>query len=149
MKSTISEQLTQLNQLYKEEESIYHELALASGLSDAAHWILYSICRTEKPLSQFELCNMLSCSKQTINSAVSSLVRLDYIRLEADSAGSKRKEIHLTPSGKAFCRKYILPLIKAEEESFAAFSAEEREAALSFLRRMLAALRGNTAGIPH
>jgi len=141
----IAAQFTELNQLYKEEESIYHELAAAAGLSDAAHWILYSICRSEKRLSQFELCDMLSCSKQTVNSAVSSLARLDYIELAADAG--KRKEIRLTQKGRALCRRSIQPLIEAEEEAFAQFSGAEREQFLSLFRRMLAALRHTTAPI--
>ena len=41
------------------------------------------------------------------------------------------KQILLTEQGKAFCKKYIAPVVKAEEVAFDRLSKEEQETYLS------------------
>lgn len=67
--------LTQFNNLYKEMDDVYHSLARHYGLSDCAFWILYTIRENKDGYTQSQLCEMLSLSKQTVNSALKTLKR--------------------------------------------------------------------------
>ena len=65
MSEKIEKQLTILNQLYKEQDNIYRELAAHFDLSDASFWVLYAICESDQIYSQHDLCNAWFYSKQT------------------------------------------------------------------------------------
>ena len=72
---TVSEQIETLNQHLKETDAIYHSAAVRFGLSDSAFWILYAIADSQRTYTQNELCGAWSYSKQTVNSAIQSLIR--------------------------------------------------------------------------
>mgnify|MGYP006922491337 CR=1 FL=1 len=53
MSEKIEKQLTILNQLYKEQDNIYRELAAHFDLSDASFWVLYAICESDLLIKRF------------------------------------------------------------------------------------------------
>ncbi len=142
MPDGINEQYAALLRLLKQQDELYHRIAAASGLSDAAFWVLYALCENETALSQQELCSAWCYPKQTVNSAIQNLCRLGYVALAAGEG--KRKNVLLTAAGQAFCQNTTRPLQKAERDSFARLAPAEREAFLSLFRRQLQSLQEET-----
>lgn len=68
--------------------------------------------------SQQEISQKLSISRQTVNSAICSLIQRGYIFLERSSISTRRKNIRMTDKGEFFVRQYIIPLQDAEYRAF-------------------------------
>lgn len=108
------ELLGELNKKYKELDAIYHSLALQFGISDTSFWILYILSETNDSITQYSLCNEWNYSKQTINSAISSLEKVGYVSKKETFDSRNRKIIVLTSKGKEFIKKTI-ELVKIAE----------------------------------
>lgn len=118
--------LTQFNNLYKDMDDVYHSLARHYGLSDCAFWILYTIRENKDGYTQSQLCEMLSLSKQTVNSALKNLETAGYIRLEPVTGNQKSKRILLTDAGSRFAAKTTDNAVLMELRVFDQFSAKEQ-----------------------
>ncbi len=117
MKDGANALLKTLNCQTKKIEAVYYKLALNSKMSESAFWILYVLAGAEHECSQREISKELSISRQTINSAIQSLVQRGYIFLEQSSVFTRRKNICMTEKGKRFVEERILPLQEAEREA--------------------------------
>ena len=73
----------------------------------------YNSIRFRKLISE-ELQELMMFPKQTINSAVTGLVKRGYIELEMIPGTRNRKKIILTKSGKAFAEGNVGKMIAAE-----------------------------------
>lgn len=118
--------LTRFNGLYKELDEIYHSLARHFGLSDCAFWILYTIKETKESCTQSEMSQLLSLSKQTVNSALKSLEAAGYIRLESEAGHQKKKQVLLTDAGNSLAQRTVEKVTQMELRAFEQFSAEEQ-----------------------
>ena len=116
---------TALNQCDKELDEIYHKYAMQHHLSDAALWILYAIYDAKDGITQADLCNAWSFSRQTINTALKKLEQQKIIALHAVSTNRKSKEIVFTEKGNAMVQEVLMPLLHAEYSVYNAFSEEE------------------------
>ncbi len=128
--------VSEMEKQQKEQDSIYHNAAVKFGLSDTAMWILYVISRTNKEYFQHELCDMSFFAKQTINSAISGLVKKGYIELKTDEKSRRQKKVVLTENGKLFAASTTKKLYKAEERAYKNFSDEEMEFYLDITKRI-------------
>lgn len=140
------EKRAEYNRLFKEQDYFYFQAASRANLSEASFWILYSICDSDTAWTQSDLCREWCYSKQTINSAVKKLEKMNFVELRMESGSGNRKEIVLTDQGRRYCEEEIMPLIQAELNALAAFSEEERELLLSLMRRQLEALEERVRG---
>ena len=70
----------------KEIDDVYHMLALKFGLSDSAMWILCTMREANRELTQSEIAQEMSMSRQTVNSAIKNLEKQGYLRLEIGRA---------------------------------------------------------------
>lgn len=129
------------NKIGKESDIVYHKYAKSFGLSDMAYWILYSIAESDKLFTQRDFCHDWFFAPQTVNSALKDLEKKDMIRLESVAGNKKAKWIQPTENGKKFIEKAILPLMRAERESFEALSPEECECMLSISKKYLSVLK--------
>ncbi|PHP52519.1 MarR family winged helix-turn-helix transcriptional regulator [Actinomyces ruminis] len=112
MDSGAREYLDTMGRQDKRFAAIYRRAASAFGVSECAMWVLYFIRTAETPLTQHELIELMMFPKQTINSAVSSLVRRGYLRLEPIPGTHNCKHVQLTPAGEAFVRSTVERLIR-------------------------------------
>ncbi|MDO5718923.1 MAG: MarR family transcriptional regulator [Tissierellia bacterium] len=126
-----------LNRLIKKQEEIYHKYAKNLKLTDTKFWVLYAICESEGTLIQNSFCENWCYSKQTVNTAVTSLEKEGIISLEFTEGSRKQKDIRLTPMGKEFCDKNIRPVLKAEEKSLMKLSEIERQAFLNTIEKLI------------
>ena len=125
--------------MYKENDSLYRRLARHFGLSESAFWILYTLEEFQQPVTQAQLCEYLSLSKQTINSGLKQLEQEGNIHLS--SGPGRRKYLQLTPAGRQLAERTVRPVLRAEERAFLGMAEEERASLLALERKYLSLLR--------
>lgn len=133
MKKTVKEQNVALNQLYKKQDELFHNYATHYGFSDGAFWVLYSLCETDEVYTQNVLAEMWCFPKQTVNSAISSLVKAGYVHLEQIAAARNSKAVKLTKKGLDVCQSIIMPLMEAEQRALSRLSETERDVFIDIL----------------
>ncbi len=128
------QELREFNRLYKKMEELYHGLALKLELSDSAFVIFYTICEIGDGCSQKLLCQELSMSKQTVNSAMRKLEQRGYVCLKKGKDGRER-QIFLTEKGENIIKEKIHPVMEMEDRVFVKMPREEREEFLRLTRK--------------
>ena len=73
--------IQQIEQLLREQDSIYHNTAVRFGLSDTAMRVLYLVSETDEVLTQQDLCRQNFSAKQTIHTAINGLVKNGFVEL--------------------------------------------------------------------
>ena len=89
----IGEFIDQIEQQRKEQDAIYHNVAVAYGLSDTAMWVLYFVSNSKEVCTQHNLCQQSYYAKQTINTAITNLVKNGYVDLELIPGTRNHKKI--------------------------------------------------------
>lgn len=131
----ISPSLRDYNQLIRENDCMYHEIAKGMGLSDCAMWILYTLRTEEAALSLSALGELLCYAKQTLHSALKGLEADGYIALSPTS-DRRRKQIVLTTEGEALAQRTVDRLISTEDSAIHALAPQEQMALLALLRKL-------------
>lgn len=80
----------------KEQESLYHQIALSLGLPDSVLYLLYTIAEQGDRKNPGRLYSEWSISKQTGHSAVEWLKKRDLVTLEPDPQDRRGKLVVLT-----------------------------------------------------
>ena len=111
----------------KEQESLYHQIALSLGLPDSVLYLLYTIAEQGDRKNPGRLYSEWSISKQTGHSAVEWL--------EPDPQDRRGKLVVLTPAGKDYIQTKVVPIMQAEERAFLRLTQEQREALTTLIRR--------------
>lgn len=138
MEPRIREINSELTQLYKWEDELYHRYGVFCGLSDPAVWVLYSLYEdTEQILTQNDLSSTWFYPKQTINYTVNALVKKGLVKLEQLPVARNSKVILLTEEGKRICEEKMLPLMQAEENSLSRMTEQERELLLRLAKKQM------------
>lgn len=137
----IKGQLAELNRLLKENNELYHNIALRCVLSDCAFWILYVLFNETGPVSQVRLSTEWYYSKQTVNSAISSLIDKGLVKLAPASEGRHRKQILLTEKGLVYADRVVNLVNDIEQKAFSRLTQGERETLLSLLRKTVSYTR--------
>lgn len=125
MEIHISKELERFNHLMGEIDGLYHDAAVALGLSDSAMKVLYTVCCYGERCSLRAVCRQSGMSKQTVNSALRKLEGEGTIYLEA--SGGRGKDVCLTPAGRELAGRTAVPLMELEDEIFSAWGPEEVE----------------------
>jgi DNA-binding MarR family transcriptional regulator len=118
-----SQELKEVNRLYKELDDIYHDISLRLGISDSVLIILYSIVEMGDGCIQKDISEKFSISRQTINSAIKKLQSQGYITLKQGKG--RDMHIYLTPDGKKYAEDIVGPVMELENSVFKEMSPEE------------------------
>ena len=110
-------------------------LALKFGLSDSAMWILCTIREANRELTQSEIAQEMSMSRQTVNSAIKNLEKQGYLQLEAVSGDRRNKTLSFTEEGEAFAKKTVDRVLSLEHQVFENLEVEEQEQITQILRK--------------
>lgn len=137
MSNPAKPQYEQIIQYFKQTDDVFHAYAVEKGLSDSSFWVLYSLCDSEVPYTQNDLCAELCYSKQTVHSSVSVLVKKGYVELEHVPGSRNSKHIILTEKGRTFADIHIQPLLNAEQRAFAKLSDDEINTYLYLVKKHL------------
>ncbi len=141
MDEKLRNQMQTLDRLYKESDRIYNDYAAHFGMNNTAFWVLYTLSHVDEPVTQNDLCKEWFLPAQTINSAVSGLVKDGLVRLEPIPGTKNRKSIVLTEAGRELCGRTISTVDEIERAAMLDFTEEERELYLSLFRRHLENLK--------
>ncbi|MBQ7801825.1 MAG: winged helix-turn-helix transcriptional regulator [Oscillospiraceae bacterium] len=133
MDHQISEEFREYCFLHCEIPELYHEAAMRAGLSDSVMNILYTISVFGDDCTQSSISRLTGIPRQTINSAIRKLEREGILYLEEITR--KTKIIRLTAQGQALTDEKVLPIIRAEQAVFEAWTPEERRTLLSLTRK--------------
>lgn len=116
------------NRQFNEYNALYHAAAQRCGLSDAAFWTLYALVTSCEPLTQNRIAMDWGIPKQTLNSAVTAMVKKGLVEICPGKGAHSGKIVTLTDEGRALAERTVVPVIAAEEKAIRAFglaSAEE------------------------
>jgi len=140
MKSKVQEQILQFNRIFKRYDDIYRQAARKFEIPELALWVLYAL-REQPGCTQKDLVDLLLQSKQSIHTALRSLVRDGYVRLEYSEENRKSKHIHLTEAGKKLSASTADKIVCAENIAFLSLSDSERETILLLFERLTSAIQ--------
>ena len=119
----------------KEVDDVYHTLALKFGLSDSAMWILCTMREAKRELTQSEIAQEMSMSRQTVNSAIKNLEKQGYLRLEAVFGDRRNKILSFTEEGEIFVKRTVDRVLSLEHQVFENLEVEEQEKITQILRK--------------
>lgn len=119
------EELKVFRNIYKDLESVYDEFPKICGLSGTEYWALSMIYQGID--TQHGICEQLSISRQTVNSAFKQLKKRGFIELKAMDNNLRVKKVYLTDSGKEFVKREITNMHKLEEMVWNEMDIKERE----------------------
>lgn len=107
--------------------ALYHNVVVKYGFSDTQYWVLYILYNfhDEKKHTQYEIADELGVPRQTVNSAITKLVKEGYLSLTKRPGPRNSKVVELTDKGLALCEKCIKPLLDAEERALERLTEEE------------------------
>lgn len=128
----------------KEQDALYHSVAVKFGLSDTAMWVLYLVSETDDDLTQQDLCKQSFYAKQTINTAITSLVKNGFVELIPIPSTRNHKKVHLTDAGRALVESKINRLKIAEQNAYGKLSEAELQSYLDITSRLTGYLREET-----
>ena len=135
MKKNDIDKMNELNRLYREQDAIFNSVALRAGMTDTMFWVLYVICNHEKKMSQAEITGVWYFPRQTINSVVKRLQAEGFVMLEHIEGMRADKAVVLTDKGQQFCNEHVIPLIKAQLDSFNNLTPKEQEIFIELFRK--------------
>lgn len=142
--TSLKEEQEALHQQLKEKDSLYHDAAVAFGLSDTAFLILYVLTVSERDYTQFDMANEWSLPAQTVNTAVKGLIKQGYVTLETIPKTRNRKRISLTKGAKSLTENSLIPLYEAEQKALLRLTAAERKTYLELGQKYLSFFREET-----
>ncbi len=131
----------------KEQNSVYHSAAVKFGLSDSAMWILYMVSELKENVTQQILCRQCFYPKQTINTAISNLIKNGYILLEPVHGARNQKRIILTDKGHELTSSTTDILRDAEERAYSHLSVQELEIYLKMTEKITSSLKSEIQAI--
>ncbi len=143
--NTDREYLSRLNNIFKENDEIYRNIAKKYSLPDCAFWILYTLREEGGIVTQREICSTIYLPKQTVNSAMKKLESDGYIQL-SETNDRRSKQVSLTQEGLALAQKTVDRVISQEMAALSGLTPEEKEAFLRLYRKYTDLLHANIKG---
>lgn len=134
-----SQELKEVNRLYKELDDIYHDVSVKLGISDSVLTILYALVEMGDGCIQKDISDQFHISRQTINSAIKKLQSQGYITLEQGKG--RDMQIFLTPDGKKFADAIIGPIVELENSVFEEMTPEESREFLRLSQKYVSLFR--------
>ena len=143
----ITDFIQQIELQRKEQDFIYHNVAVKYGLSDTDMWVLYNVYAATDAVTQQELCRQCFFAKQTVNTSITRLIKNGYVALETIPGTRNQKKILLTAAGMELAEKTVKHLIEAENRAYATLTFEELQTYLDMTTRLTVSLREETERI--
>lgn len=129
------------NRQFNECNALYHAAAQRCGLSDAAFWTLYALVTSCEPLTQNRIAMDWGIPKQTLNSAVTAMVKKGLVELCPGKGAHSGKLVTLTDEGRALAARTVEPVIAAEQQAMTRQGLAEVEQNCRLTQRYLECLR--------
>lgn len=125
--------LIAFREVLMEFDAVYAKFAKNCGLSETEYWSLLLI--SEGVITQSEISEKLSLSRQTLNSAFRQLIKKGLLHLETLENNQRVKKAILTMEGQEIVNKNIVKMRRLEEKAWKSMTEEEREALIGLIRK--------------
>ena len=134
MKNNSSKRMLEFNEVMKENNDLYSNLAKKFKMSDCMLWILYILREENKVLTQSDICNMMCIPKQTVNSSLKKMEAEGYIELH--NINDKRsKQVSFTEKGLDLANNTVDIIISKENNALSKMDEKEQELLINLLRK--------------
>ena len=105
--------------------SAYEMYARKHGLTAKELIVLDLIWFAADGCLQYEICERLSATKQTISAIIKKFLKQGYVTLTESETDRRNKVIHFTATGKEYAKKIIPPAANAENDAMADLAKED------------------------
>ena len=116
MSKHLSKKMLELNEIMKETDDLYRNLAKKFKMSDCMIWILYILREDDRSVTQSDICNMMYMPKQTVNSSLKKMEAEGYIEL-LNINDKRSKQVCLTEKGVDLANNTVDIIISKENKS--------------------------------
>ena len=138
--SHVQKQIIHFNRLFKQYDDIYRSAAKKFDMPELTLWILYVLCE-QSQCTQKDLVDLLLQPKQSIHSALKTMLKDGYVVLECSGDNRKNKYIRLTDKGRRLAENTADQIVRAENSAFLTLTAGERQTILELFERLTSSLR--------
>ena len=134
MKNNSSKRMLEFNEVMKENNDLYSNLAKKFKMSDCMLWILYILREENKVLTQSDICNMMCIPKQTVNSSLKKMEAEGYIEL-LNINDKRSKQVSLTEKGLDLANNTVDIIISKENNALSKMDEKEQELLINLRRK--------------
>ena len=134
MKNNSSKRMLEFNEVMKENNDLYSNLAKKFKMSDCMLWILYILREENKELTQSDICNMMCIPKQTVNSSLKKMEAEGYIEL-LNINDKRSKQVSFTEKGLDLANNTVDIIISKENNALSKMDEKEQELLINLLRK--------------
>ena len=134
MKNNSSKRMLEFNEVMKENNDLYSNLAKKFKMSDCMLWILYILREENKVLTQSDICNMMCIPKQTVNSSLKKMEAEGYIEL-LNINDKRSKQVCLTEKGVDLANNTVDIIISKENNALSKMDKEEQALFINLFKK--------------
>lgn len=142
MKNNPSKRMLELNEIMKETDDLYRNLARKFKISDCMMWILYILREDDRVVTQSDICNMMYMAKQTVNSSLKKMEAEGYIEL-LNVNDKRSKQVCLTEKGINLANNTVDIVISKENNALSKMDGKEQELLINLFRKFKDLLKDN------
>ena len=141
MENTEKAFLLNISTQEKQFDALYRGVASRFQMPDCTMWILYFLICSDEAMTQQDLIEKMMFPKQTINSAVSGLVKKGLVELKMIPGTRNRKRILLTDAGARIAQDTVERMRSAEERAAARLGSAKMEQYAKLYQEFFSALQ--------
>ena len=134
MSKHLSKKMLELNEIMKETDDLYRNLAKKFKMSDCMIWILYILREDDRSVTQSDICNMMYMPKQTVNSSLKKMESEGYIEL-LNINDKRSKQVCLTEKGVDLANNTVDIIISKENNSLSKMDKEEQALFINLFKK--------------
>lgn len=132
MSKHLSTKMLEFNEIMKETDDLYRNLAKKFKMSDCMLWILYILREDDRAVTQSDICNMMCLPKQTVNSSLKKMEAEGYIEL-LNINDKRSKQVCLTEKGIDLANNTVDIVISKENNALSKMDEKEQELLMNLL----------------
>lgn len=132
MSKHLSKKMLEFNEIMKETDDLYRNLAKKFKMSDCMLWILYILREDDRAVTQSDICNMMCLPKQTVNSSLKKMEAEGYIEL-LNINDKRSKQVCLTEKGIDLANNTVDIVISKENNALSKMDEKEQELLMNLL----------------
>ena len=134
MSKHLSKKMLVLNEIMKETDDLYRNLAKKFKMSDCMIWILYILREDDISVTQSDICNMMYMPKQTVNSSLKKMEAEGYIEL-LNINDKRSKQVCLTEKGVDLANNTVDIIISKENNALSKMDKEEQALFINLFKK--------------
>ena len=134
MSKHLSKKMLELNEIMKETDDLYRNLAKKFKMSDCMIWILYILREDDRSVTQSDICNMMYMPKQTVNSSLKKMEAEGYIEL-LNINDKRSKQVCLTEKGVDLANNTVDIIISKENNALSKMDKEEQALFINIFKK--------------